>query len=73
MSNLANITISEDDYKSLLLNGAFLETKIISIKIMPDDSELKDDPIYQGLKNDYIKYRDKFEDYKFNKTTNKLC
>ena len=38
---------------------------------MPDDSELKDDAIYKELQKKYVKARNEFEDYKFNKTTNK--
>jgi len=65
MDNFANITISESDYKSLLLNGAFLDIKIISIKILPNDSEIKDDVTYKALQNEYKKARNKLEDYRF--------
>tara|TARA_R110000823_G_scaffold189959_1_gene321724 strand:- start:834 stop:1079 length:246 start_codon:yes stop_codon:yes gene_type:complete len=71
MDNLANITMSESDYKSLLLNGAFLDIKIISIKILPNDSEIKDDVTYKALQNEYKKARNKLEDYRFQLTTNK--
>lgn len=71
MDNLANITISESDYKSLLLNGAFLDIKIISIKILPNDSEIKDDVTYKALQNEYKKARNKLDDYRFQLTTNK--
>lgn len=71
MSNLANITISESDYQSLLLNGAFIGIKIISTKIFPDDSSLKDDPIYKELQKKSTKARNELEDYRFQHTTNK--
>ena len=69
--NLANITITESDYQSLLVNGAFLDIRIISVKVLPDDSELKDDEMYKQLQKEYKKARNKLEDYRFNKTTNK--
>ena len=71
MGNLANITISESDYKSILLNGAFFDIKIISIKILPDDSDLKEDETYKSLQKEYKKARNRLEDYRFNLTTNK--
>ena len=71
MSNSANITISEQDYLNLLGNGAFFDIKIISIKILPDDSDLKEDETYKSLQKEYKKARNRLEDYRFNLTTNK--
>jgi hypothetical protein len=71
MNKLANITIDEKDYQSLLLNGAFLDMKVISVKIIPDDSEIKDDENYKQLLKEYKKVRDKLETYRFEKTINK--
>jgi hypothetical protein len=71
MNKLANITIDEKDYQSLLVNGAFLDIKVISVKIIPDDSEIKDDEIYKQLLKEYKKVRDKLETYRFEKTINK--
>jgi hypothetical protein len=71
MNKLANITIDEKDYQSLLLNGAFLDIKVISVKIIPDDSEIKDDENYKQLLKEYKKVRDKLETYRFEKTINK--
>jgi hypothetical protein len=69
--NLANITLSERDYQSLLLNGAFDGIKLISVKILPDDTEIKDEQMYKDLQKKYVKARNEFEDYKFKMTTNK--
>jgi hypothetical protein len=69
--NLANITLSERDYQSLLLNGAFDGIKLISVKILPDDTEIKDEQMYIELQKKYVKARNEFEDYKFKMTTNK--
>jgi hypothetical protein len=71
MNKLANITIDEKDYQSLLLNGAFLDIRIISVKVLPDDSEIKDDENYKQLLKEYKKVRDKLETYRFEKTINK--
>jgi hypothetical protein len=69
--NLANITLSERDYQSLLLNGAFDGIKLISVKILPDDTEIKEEQMYKDLQKKYVKARNEFEDYKFKMTTNK--
>jgi hypothetical protein len=71
MANLANITISNDDYKSLLINGAFTDIKIISVKILPDDSDLKENELYKELQKKYSKARKELEDFRFQQTTNK--
>jgi len=71
MKKLANITVDEKDYQALLVNGAFLDIKVISVKIIPDDSEIKDDEIYKQLLKEYKKVRDKLETYRFEKTINK--
>lgn len=70
MANIANITISEDDYKSLLISGAFMYVKVISVKILPDDKDLKSDENYIALQKEYTKARKNLEDYRFQKTTN---
>ncbi len=70
MANIANITISEDDYKSLLFAGAFMYVKVISVKILPDDKDLKSDENYIALQKEYTKSRKNLEDYRFKKTTN---
>lgn len=71
MSNLTILTISEGDYKSLLINGAFLDIKIISVKILPDDSNLKDNETYQLAKKAYRKAREVKEIIAFNILTQK--
>lgn len=71
MSNLANITISEEAYQNLLLNGAFIDIKLISVKIMPDDSEIKENESYKQAIKNYKKARDIKETIAFNLLTNK--
>lgn len=71
MENLVNITLRESDYQSMLVNGAFFGRKVISTKVIPNDETLKDDSIYQGLVKDYKKARNKMDEYRFNKLTNK--
>jgi hypothetical protein len=69
--NVANITISESDYQNLLLNGAFIDIKLISVKIMPDDSEIKENESYKLAIKNYKKARDVKETIAFNLLTNK--
>lgn len=69
--NLANLTLSERDYQSLLLNGAFDGIKLISVKILPDDSEIKENPIYKEAKKNYKKAQTEKETIAFNLLTNK--
>ena len=71
MSNLANITITEEAYQNLRFNGAFIDVKIISVKIMPDDSEIKENPSYKLATKNYKKARDIKETIAFNLLTNK--
>lgn len=71
MGNLANLTISEEAYQNLLLNGAFIDIKVISVKIMPDDSAIKENPAYKDAIKNYKKARDIKETIAFNLLTNK--
>jgi hypothetical protein len=70
MSNLVNITITEEEYQKLLLTD-FKNTPTISVKVMADDLELKDDETYKALIKTYKKARNTMEEYRFNKLTNK--
>ncbi len=69
--NLVNITISEDDYKSLPFKDTFKDITVISVKILPDDKHLKEDENYKRLQKEYKKSRNNLEDYRFKVTTNK--
>jgi hypothetical protein len=71
MSNLANITLRQEDYNNLLANGAFIDIKLISVKIMPDDSEIKENESYKLAIKNYKKARDIKETIAFNLLTNK--
>lgn len=71
MGNLANLTISEEAYQNLLANGAFIDIKLISVKIMPDDSGIKENPAYKQAIKNYKKARDIKETIAFNLLTNK--
>jgi len=70
MENLAVLTMSETQFKNLISNGALLETKY-TVKILPDDSELKDNETYQNAKKVYRKARETKENLAFNLLTNK--
>ena len=69
--NIANLTMSEADYNALLVSDVFENITLISVKILPDDLELKEDENYKTLRKAYIKSRNELEDYRFQKTTNK--
>lgn len=69
--NIANLTMSEEDYNSLLISDVFENITLISVKILPDDLELKEDERYKALKKAYVKSRNELENYRFQKTTNK--
>lgn len=69
--NIANLTMSEADYKALLVSDVFENITLISVKILPDDLELKEDENYKALRKAYIKSRNELENYRFQKTTNK--
>ena len=71
MSNLANLTLRQEDYNNLLANGAFIDIKLISVKIMPDDSEIKENESYKLAIKNYKKARDIKETIAFNLLTNK--
>lgn len=70
MSNLVNITITEEEYQKLILTD-FKNVPTISVKVMADDLELKDDETYKQLIKAYKKARNTMEEYRFNKLTNK--
>lgn len=69
--NIANLTMSEADYNALLVSDVFENITLISVKILPDDLELKEDENYKALKKAYVKSRNELENYRFQKTTNK--
>lgn len=71
MANLTNLTLRQEDYNNLLANGAFIDIKLISVKIMPDDSEIKENESYKLAIKNYKKARDIKETIAFNLLTNK--
>lgn len=70
MPNIVLITMSEESFKSLLVNGALSETKY-TVKVLPDDSSLNDNETYQDAKKAYRKAQKIKEELAFNLTTNK--
>lgn len=68
-NNLVILTMSEDQYRSLL-NSKALEDCQHTVKILPDDSELKDHEQYQSVKKAYRKAREIKEQLAFDLTTN---
>ena len=71
MENLAIITLKQSDYNLIMGQFPLLDIVPISIKILADDTLIKDEQMYKELHKKYIKARNDFEDYKFKMTTNK--
>lgn len=70
LQNKVLITLSESDFKSMILNGVLTDIKY-SVKILPNESDLINDAIYLQLKKNYRKSFDDLNKYVFEKLTNK--
>lgn len=68
--NLAILSLNENDFKTLLINGALNEIQY-KVKILPNDNEILDNEIYKGAVNKYRKAREYKEKIAFELTTNK--
>lgn len=64
------IEIDQNQFNTLLLNGAFLNVKYDLKEVIIEDDFLKDDAIYQKLKSDSIKAYRKLKEYEYNKRNN---
>lgn len=64
------IEIDQNQFNSLLLNGAFDGIKYELKEVIIEDDLFKDDDIYQKLKSDSIKAYKKMKEYSFNKLNN---
>jgi hypothetical protein len=71
MPNVANITLKQSDYNLIMGQFSLLDIVPISVKILPDDSDLAEDENYKHLQKKYKIARKELEDYRFNHTTNK--
>lgn len=69
--NLAIVTLKQSDYNLIMGQLPLLDIVPISVKIIPDDSEIKENPIYKEAKNKYKKAQTEKETIAFNLLTNK--
>lgn len=71
MENLAIVTLKQSDYNLIMGQLPLLDIVPISVKIIPDDSEIKENPIYKEAKKKYKKAQTEKETIAFNLLTNK--
>ena len=71
MESLVILTLKQSDYNTILGNLSVLDIKPVSTKILPDDSLLADNEVYQKAKKDYVKAREIKEKIAFELLTNK--
>lgn len=71
MADIAIITLIQTDYNLIRDTLTMLDIKPISVKILPDDSLIRDNELYKTAYKEHKKARDKYEDVRFQLTTNK--
>jgi hypothetical protein len=69
MESLAILTLKQSDYNLIMGQFSLLDIKPLDVKILPDDSELKDNETYQAAKKTYRKARENKETIAFNLLT----
>lgn len=69
--NIAIITLKQSDYNLIMGQLPLLDIVPISVKIIPDDSEIKDNPIYKEAVKKRRKAQKEEDEIRFNLTTNK--
>lgn len=70
MSNIAILTLKESDYHLIMGQFPLLDIVPISTKILPDDSDIRDNPLYKEAMNKRRKAQKEEEEIRFNLTTN---
>lgn len=71
MENLAIVTLKQSDYNLIMGQFPLLDIVPISVKIIPDDTEIKDNELYKEAKKKYKKAQTEKETIAFNLLTNK--
>ena len=69
--NIAILTLKQSDYNLIMGQLPLLDIVPISLKIIPDDSEIKDNPIYKEAVKKRRKAQKEEDEIRFNLTTNK--
>ncbi len=70
MENLAIVTLKQSDYNLIMGQLPLLDIVPISVKIIPDDSEIKENPIYKEAVKKRRKAQKEEDEIRFNLTTN---
>lgn len=68
--NLAILTLKQSDYNLIMGQFPLLDIVPISVKIIPDDSEIKDNELYKEAVKKRRKAQKEEDEIRFNLTTN---
>ena len=68
--NLAIVTLKQSDYNLIMGQLPVLDIVPISVKIIPDDSEIKDNELYKEAVKKRRKAQKEEDEIRFNLTTN---
>lgn len=71
MENLAIVTLKQSDYNLIMGQFPLLDIVPISVKIIPDDSDIKDNELYKEAVKKRRKAQKEEDEIRFNLTTNK--
>lgn len=69
--NLAIVTLKQSDYNLIMGQLPLLDIVPISVKIIPDDSEIKDNELYKEAVKKRRKAQKEEDEIRFRLTTNK--
>jgi len=69
--NLAIVTLKQSDYNLIMGQFPLLDIVPISVKIIPDDSEIKDNELYKEAVKKRRKAQKEEDEIRFRLTTNK--
>ena len=69
--NLAIVTLKQSDYNLIMGQLPLLDIVPISVKIIPDDSGIKDNELYKEAVKKRRKAQKEEDEIRFNLTTNK--
>ena len=69
--NIAIVALKQSDYNLIMGQLPLLDIVPISVKIIPDDSEIKDNELYKEAVKKRRKAQKEEDEIRFNLTTNK--
>lgn len=68
--NIAILTLKQSDYNLIMGQFPLLDIAPISVKIIPDDSDIKDNELYKEAVKKRRKAQKEEDEIRFNLTTN---